>query len=81
MGIGRWFGGPVLKRYKLDHQLQIIIGTQFIGFAIFWFSHNLLLSLFSLFTMGLGISMQFALASIRLIGLSDNRPDLAIGKS
>ena len=31
--------------------------------------------------MGLGISMQFALASIRLIGLSDNRPDLAIGKS
>ena len=25
--------------------------------------------------------MQFALASIRLIGLSDNRPDLAIGKS
>jgi hypothetical protein len=31
--------------------------------------------------MGLGISMQFALSSIRLIGLSDNRPDLAIGKS
>ena len=31
--------------------------------------------------MGLGISMQFALASIRLSGLSDNRPDLAIGKS
>ncbi len=27
------------------------------------------------------MSMQFALASIRLIGLSDNRPDLAIGKS
>jgi hypothetical protein len=25
--------------------------------------------------------MQFALASIRLIGLSDNRPDLAIGNS
>ena len=31
--------------------------------------------------MGLGISMQFALSSIRLIGLSDGRPDLAIGKS
>jgi len=81
MGIGRWFGGPVLKRFKLDHQLQIIIGAQFIGFAIFWFSHILILSLFSLLIMGLGISMQFALASIRLIGLSDNRPDLAIGKS
>jgi predicted MFS family arabinose efflux permease len=81
MGIGRWFGGPVLKRFKLDHQLQILIGTQFIGFSIFWFSHVLWISLISLLIIGLGISMQFALASIRLIGLSDNRPDLAIGKS
>ena len=46
-----------------------------------WFSHNLLVSFFSLFVAGLGISSQFALASLRLIGLSDNRPDLAIGKS
>lgn len=81
MGIGRWFGGPALKRFKLDHQLQILIGSQFIGFTIFWFSHFLWLSLISLLIMGLGISMQFALASIRLMGLSDNRPDLAIGKS
>ena len=81
MGIGRWFGGPALKRFKLDHQIQIIIGAQFIGFAIFWFSHILILSLISLLLMGLGISMQFALSSIRLIGLSDNRPDLAVGKS
>jgi predicted MFS family arabinose efflux permease len=81
MGIGRWFGGPALKRFKLDRQIQIIIGAQFIGFAIFWFSHILWISLISLLIMGLGISMQFALSSIRLIGLSDNRPDLAIGKS
>lgn len=81
MGIGRWFGGPALKRFKLDHQIQIIIGAQFFGFAIFWFSHILILSLISLLIMGLGISMQFALSSIRLIGLSDNRPDLAIGNS
>ena len=81
MGIGRWFGGPALKRLKLDHQLQILIGSQFVGFTIFWFSHILWLSLISLLIMGLGISMQFALASIRLMGLSDNRPDLAIGKS
>ena len=81
MGIGRWFGGPTLKRFKLDRQLQILISTQFIGFAILWFSHLLLVSLISLLIIGLGISMQFALASIRLIGLSNNRPDLAIGKS
>jgi fucose permease len=30
---------------------------------------------------GLGISMQFALTSLRMINHSDNRPDLAIGKS
>jgi hypothetical protein len=29
----------------------------------------------------MGISMQFALSSIRLIGLSDGRPDLAIGRA
>lgn len=81
MGIGRWFGGPALKRFKLDHQLQILISMQFIGFGSFWLSRSLAVSLFSLFIVGLGISMQFALASIRLIGLSDNRPDLAIGKS
>jgi len=32
-------------------------------------------------TVGMGISMQFALSSIRLIGLSDGRPDLAIGRA
>jgi MFS family permease len=79
MGIGRWFGGPVLRRFKLDHQLQIIIGAQFVGFSIFWFSHILWVSLVSLLIMGLGISMQFALASIRLIGLSDNKSSLAAG--
>jgi len=81
MGLGRWYMGQILFKFHLDQQLLIVISIQFIGFAIFWFSHILILSLFSLLIMGLGISMQFALASIRLIGLSDNRPDLAIGKS
>jgi predicted MFS family arabinose efflux permease len=54
---------------------------QFIGFAIFWFSHSLIVSLVTLFVTGLGISMQFALCSLRLIGFSDKRPDLAIGIS
>ena len=35
----------------------------------------------TLFITGLGISMQFALSSLRLIGFSDNRPDLAVGIS
>ena len=81
MGIGRWYGGLLLKRLALDTQLLIVIAVQFIGFAAFWFSHSMVISLISLFAIGLGISIQFALASIRLIGFSDGRPDLAIGRT
>jgi predicted MFS family arabinose efflux permease len=41
----------------------------------------MVISLICLFVIGLGISMQFALAAIRLVSFSDNRPDLAVGKS
>ena len=81
MGIGRWYGGLLLRRFKLDTQLLIGIGVQFLGFISFWLSHNIFLSLASLLIIGLGISMQFALASIRLISFSDGRPDLAIGRT
>jgi predicted MFS family arabinose efflux permease len=81
MAIGRWYGAIVLKKLQLDHQLISIIFLQLVGFIIFWFSHNMILSLFSLFINGLGISMQFALSSLRLISFSDKRPDLAIGIS
>jgi predicted MFS family arabinose efflux permease len=81
MGIGRWYGGLVLKNLKLDTQLLSVIAMQFLGFLGFWLSHNMFISLLCLFAVGLGISMQFALSSIRLIGLSDGRPDLAIGRA
>jgi len=81
MGIGRWYWGRILKVWQLDFQLQFIITVQFVGFISLWFSHNIYISFFSLLVTGLGISSQFALASLRLIGLSENRPDLAIGKS
>jgi predicted MFS family arabinose efflux permease len=81
MAVGRWYGAIVLKKLRLDQQLITIIILQFIGFAIFWFSHSIVISLISLFINGLGISMQFALSSLRLIGFSDGRPDLAVGIS
>jgi predicted MFS family arabinose efflux permease len=81
MGIGRWYGGLLLKNLKLDTQLLAVIAMQFMGFLGFWLSHNMVISLLCLFAVGLGISMQFALSSIRLIGLSDGRPDLAIGRA
>lgn len=81
MGIGRWFGPQLLGRFNLDSQLKSVIGIQFFGFTIFWFSHHMLISLLGLFIVGMGLSMQFALASLRLIGFSSGRPDLAISKS
>ena len=81
MGVGRWFGGLVLKNFKLDNQLLGLVALQFFGFVAFWLSHSMIMSLICLFIIGLGISMQFALAAIRLVSFSDNRPDLAIGKS
>ena len=81
MGIGRWYGGLVLGHLKLDTQLLTVIAVQFVGFAGFWLSHSMIISLICLLAVGMGISMQFALSSIRLIGLSDGRPDLAIGRA
>ena len=81
MGVGRWYGGLVLKNFKLDNQLLGLVALQFIGFVAFWLSHSMMISLICLFVIGLGISMQFALSAIRLVSFSDNRPDLAIGKS
>jgi predicted MFS family arabinose efflux permease len=81
MGLGRFYGGMVLHRLSLDRQLLFILVAQFVGFFGLWFSHNLAISLAMLLLIGLGISMQFALTSLRLISHSDGRPDLAIGKS
>jgi predicted MFS family arabinose efflux permease len=81
MGVGRWFGGLLLRNFKLDNQLLGVVALQFIGFAAFWLSHSMIISLMCLFIIGLGISMQFALSAIRLVGFSGNRPDLAVGKS
>jgi MFS family permease len=81
MILGRWYGPNILRRLTLDGQLLVAISTQFLGFLVFWFSHSMPISLISLFTIGLGVSTQFALAAIRLISFSDGRPDLAIGRT
>jgi len=81
MGIGRWFIPIWLRKTTLDNRLKTILITQLVAFMVFWFSHNLKVSLIALLFIGLGISGQFSMSSVRLIKLSDNRPDLAMGKS
>jgi fucose permease len=61
--------------------LNAILLIQLFSFYGIWFSHSLVISLVALLFNGLGISMQFALTSLRMISHSDGRPDLAIGKS
>jgi len=81
LAIGRWYGGNLLKNIKLDNQLFLLIALQFVGFMTYWLSHSMWLSLLSLMVVGMGISMQFGLSAIRLVGFSDGRPDLAVGRS
>lgn len=79
LALGRWYGGIVLKTFSLDDQLRILLATTFAGFMTFWLSHNLVLSIIALFIIGVGLSMTFPLTTLRLILLSDGRPDLSQG--
>ena len=81
VGTGRWYAGRVLKRFHADEQLKIALALQFIAFGLFWSSHILALCLITLFMVGLGISVQFPLFTLRMVAFSEGRPDLAIGKS
>jgi predicted MFS family arabinose efflux permease len=81
MALGRWFGPPVLKKLEIDSQIKLYMTIQLLGFIALWFSHNLAISFLALLVTGIGVSSQFTLTSLRLIGLSDGRPDLSMGKS
>ena len=81
VGTGRWYAGRLLKRFHADEQLKIALSLQFIAFGLFWSSHILALCLITLFMVGLGISIQFPLFTLRMVAFSEGRPDLAIGKS
>lgn len=81
VGTGRWYAGRVLKRFHADEQLKIALLLQFIAFGLFWSSHILVLCLITLFFVGLGISVQFPLFTLRMVAFSEGRPDLALGKS
>ncbi len=81
VGTGRWYGGRLMKRFHADEQLKIALALQFVAFGFFWSSHILAFSLLTLFFVGLGISVQFPLFTLRMVAFSEGRPDLSIGKS
>ena len=80
-GIGRWYIPIWMAKTTLDNRLKTILSIQLISFIVFWFSHNLTISLISLLFIGIGIGGQFPMTTVRLIKLSNHRPDLAMAKS
>ena len=76
---GRWYISRLLHHVHIDNQLRLAMGFEIAAFALFWVSHNLALSILALFGLGIGVSVQFTIFSVRAIALSDGRPDLAVG--
>ena len=79
IAICRWFIAPIFHKVHIDDQLRFAFLFQCASFMLFWFSHNMLLSLIALFGVGIGVAIQFPMFSVRIIAFSENRPDLAIG--
>lgn len=81
LGIGRWFIPIWMRKTTLDIRLKTILLIQIISFMLYWISHNLIFSLLMLLFVGIGISGQFAMTMVRLLKLSNHKPDLAMGKA
>jgi predicted MFS family arabinose efflux permease len=81
MMVGRWFGTYLFPELNIDARLRLIIALQGLSFMVFWVSSNPWISFLTLFFVGLGTSMQFALSTLRLLHFGKEKPDLAIGKS
>ena len=80
-GIGRWFIPIWMRKTTLDVRLKSILTIQFVSFMLFWLSHILVFSLIMLLFVGIGISGQFPMTMVRLMKLSEGKPDLAMGKA
>jgi predicted MFS family arabinose efflux permease len=70
-----------MRKTSLDVRLKTILSIQLISFMLYWLSHNLVFSLIMLLFVGIGISGQFPMTMVRILKLSGNKPDLAMGKS
>lgn len=81
MFLGRWFGTHIAPSLSVDDRLKAILFIQLTGFAIFWSSHNAVLSFAALLLTGIGTAMQFVLTTLRLLEFGKPKVDLAMGRS
>ncbi|MEY4163200.1 MAG: hypothetical protein RLZZ79_152 [Actinomycetota bacterium] len=81
MVIGRWFGTYLFPKLDPDRRLQAMLMIQALGFLALWVSEITFISVLALFVIGLGTSLQFILATLRMLKFGAEKSDLAIGKS
>lgn len=81
MTVGRVAGG----RLALVHPVESLLGASLtvaaLGFAVFWLSTLIWLSVLGLLVLGLGISVQFPLSISRVLAASGGHPDRATARA
>lgn len=81
MTLGRAAGAALTRRRAVDWLLGRVLLLSGAGFAVFWISTTLWVSVLGLLLLALGLSLQFPLVIGRVIAASDGQPDLATARS
>jgi MFS family permease len=81
MLVGRLVGGRIALRLDTGRLMLGAIALSAVGFAVFWTSTVLWLSMVGLAITGLGIAVQFPLGMARALAASCNRTDQAAGRA
>lgn len=81
MTVGRVVGGRLALGYPVDVLLGASLTIAVLGFAVFWLSTALWLSVLGLLVLGLGISVQFPLSITRVLAASGGHPDRATARA
>ncbi|WP_406294555.1 MFS transporter [Embleya sp. NBC_00888] len=78
--LGRMVGGRLALRVALDRLYGGAVAVNLVGFALFWSATVPWLAYVGLFVSGLGMSVQFPLATAAAIRAAAGRTDLAVSR-
>ncbi|MFI6980478.1 MFS transporter [Embleya sp. NPDC050154] len=78
--LGRMAGGRLALRIALDRLYGGAVAVNLVGFALFWSATVPWLAYVGLFVSGLGMSVQFPLATAAAIRAAAGRTDLAVSR-
>ncbi|WP_439674138.1 MFS transporter [Embleya sp. MST-111070] len=78
--LGRLAGGRLVLRVPLDRLYGGAVAVNLVGFVVFWTASVPWLGYTGLFVSGLGLSVQFPLATATAIRAAGGRTDLAVSR-